>query len=87
MKLTDRPSRARTSRDTVDALTTSPLSVLTTRPTCRVGSPRRNASRISIASAGARRCNGFTPAGRKLFPRTRAIRSRIVPNTVAKSRS
>jgi hypothetical protein len=39
----------------VVALTTSPVNTATTLPTCRVEMPRKNASRISIATSSARR--------------------------------
>jgi hypothetical protein len=72
------PSRLRVGRDTVWALTVSPT-ILTMRPTCRVDSPRRKASRISIITSGARRSNRFNASGRKLFSRIRATRNTSVP--------
>src|SRR5258707_15231746 len=47
-------SRSRVSFDTVCALTTSSVTVATTRPTCRVLMPRKNASRFSIETSSAR---------------------------------
>ena len=55
MKLPHRLVQIADQLETVCALTASPLSVATTRPTCRVEMPRKNASRISSASSGARR--------------------------------
>jgi hypothetical protein len=55
MKFVYRASRSRVNLDTVVALTTSSVSSATTRPTCRVEMPRKNASRISIATSSARR--------------------------------
>ena len=50
MKWRTASSRSRVSLDTVCALTTSPVNVATTRSSCRVEMPRRNASRISMAT-------------------------------------
>lgn len=48
-------SRCRHSFETVCALTTSSVRIATTRPTCRVEMPRKNASRISNVTSAARR--------------------------------
>src|SRR5579885_182807 len=48
-------SRCRLSFETVCALTASSVRIATTRPTCRVEMPRKNASRISSITSAARR--------------------------------
>src|SRR5207249_3801288 len=48
-------SRSRVSFETVAAPTTSPVRVATTRPTCRVLTPRKNAPRINSETSSARR--------------------------------
>jgi hypothetical protein len=54
--------------DTACALTTSPVSMATTRPTCRALMQRKNASRISRATSSVRRQKRRKPRGRKLLP-------------------
>jgi hypothetical protein len=85
MKLGHGLAKSRVNRETVCALAASSVSSATTRPTARVLSPRKNASRINSSTSAARRSNRTRPAGKKARCRVRATGTRTGPRRVTTS--